>query len=162
MLLSDRRLFLTGLAALAGCKFQPVYGPQGPARGLDGTIEVLAPSDRNSFELVRRLEERLGQPQAPRYALRYVINVTTDELAISTTQVINRYNLVGEIDFTLREIGADNVLTSGHVDNFTSYSATGTTVSTQTAERDAYDRLMIILADQIVARLLATSGAWAG
>ncbi|MBS9718016.1 LPS assembly lipoprotein LptE [Pseudohalocynthiibacter aestuariivivens] len=162
MLLSDRRFFLTGLAALAGCKFQPVYGPQGPARELDGAIEVMAPSDRNSFELVRRLEQRLGQPQAPRYELSYVVTVTTDELAISSTQVINRYNLIGEINFTLREFGTENVLTSGRVDNFTGYSATGTTVSTQTAERDANDRLMVILADQIVARLLATSGAWAG
>jgi LPS-assembly lipoprotein len=42
---------------------------------------------------------------------------------------------------------------SGSVDNFTSYSATGTTVATLAAERDAQERLMIQLADQIFVRL---------
>jgi LPS-assembly lipoprotein len=45
-------------------------------------------------------------------------------------------------------------VTSGSVDNFTGYSATGTTVATLAAERDAQERLMTILADQIVTRLL--------
>ena len=51
------------------------------------------------------------------------------------------------------------VLLSGNVDSFTGYSATGTTVATRAAERDAYERLMTILADQIVTRLEAGAGA---
>ncbi|MBL3565900.1 hypothetical protein JMM59_12930, partial [Rhodovulum sulfidophilum] len=54
-----------------------------------------------------------------------------------------------------------SVVQSGEVDSFTAYSATGSTVATRTAERDAYRRLMVILADEMVTRLLAGSGAWA-
>ena len=51
-------------------------------------------------------------------------------------------------------------VTGGRVESFTSWSATGSTVAGLTAEEDARLRLMRILADQIVARLLATSGDW--
>ena len=51
-------------------------------------------------------------------------------------------------------------VTGGRVESFTSWSATGSTVAGLTAEEDARLRLMRILADDIVARLLATSGDW--
>jgi LPS-assembly lipoprotein len=41
------------------------------------------------------------------------------------------------------------------VDNFTGYSATGTTVATQASKQDAEKRLMVILAEQIITRLYA-------
>ena len=44
---------------------------------------------------------------------------------------------------------------AGKVQSFTSYATTGTTVATMTAETDAYKRLMVILADQVVTRLMA-------
>ena len=163
MSLFERRTFLlAALATLGGCGFQPVYGPSGAARGLMGRIEVAAPTDRNSFDLVRRLEERLGQPETPDYALGFVLELDEDELGITPSQTITRYSLIGRARFTLTDLASDTVVVSGEVDNFTSYAATGTTVSTLTAERDAYGRLMIILADQIVARLLATSQDWSG
>jgi LPS-assembly lipoprotein len=43
------------------------------------------------------------------------------------------------------------------VKSFTAYSATGSTVAGLAAEEDAAYRLMRILADQIVAQLIATS-----
>jgi LPS-assembly lipoprotein len=43
------------------------------------------------------------------------------------------------------------------VDSFTSYSATGSTVAGLTAKEDAGRRLMVILADQIVARLMVAA-----
>ena len=46
-------------------------------------------------------------------------------------------------------------MTSGTVNNFTAYSATGSTVATLAAERDALERLMVILGDQITTRLFA-------
>ncbi|WP_166418057.1 LPS assembly lipoprotein LptE [Cochlodiniinecator piscidefendens] len=161
MSLSNRRTFLLGLTGVAlttGCGFQPVYGPNGGAQGLPHIIAVADPSDRNSFNLVRQLEQRLGQPQAPLYALSYAIELDEDELGINAAQEITRYNVLGTVTFTLREIATDAVVKTGTVSNFTSYSATGTTVSTLTAERDAYARLMIILADQVVTQILASAG----
>jgi len=154
-----RTLFLM-LAALGACGFQPAYGPNGPATKLLGSIEVDAPDTRNSFDLVRRLEERLGQPQAPQFMLSYSLNLTEDDLAITPAQEITRYNVIGSVNYSIRDVGTGAVVHSGVVNNFSSYSATGTTVSTQTAKSSAYARLMIILADQITTHLIATSGSW--
>ena len=51
--------------------------------------------------------------------------------------------------------GADAVLLAGKVSSFTSWSASGSVVATSSAEDDAHRRLMRMLADQIVTRLLA-------
>ena len=161
MWLFKRRNLVLSLLALTACGFQPVYGPSGPAAGLQGSVEVAAPDTENGFNLVRRLEERLGQPTAAQYSLSYDLKLSEDGLAITPAQEITRYNVLGKIDYAVRNVATGAVVHSGTVDNFTSYSATGNTVSTATAKRSAYARLMIILADQITTRLIATSSGWA-
>ncbi|WP_330449555.1 hypothetical protein FLP41_04955 [Paracoccus marcusii] len=49
------------------------------------------------------------------------------------------------------------MITQGRVSSFTSYSTTGTTISTLAAEGDARERLALMLADQVVTRLLAAA-----
>ncbi|MHC0052292.1 LPS assembly lipoprotein LptE [Actibacterium sp. D379-3] len=161
MSLSDRRTVLLGLAALslAGCGFAPAYGTDGAARGLHGRIRAADPTNRDSFALVGRLEERLGRPDAPLYDLNYELEVQREGLAITPEQVTTRYNLLGEVAFTLTDRRTGAPALSGRVNNFAGYSATGTTVSTRAAEQDAHERLMVILADQIVARLIASAGS---
>lgn len=160
MSLFDRRSLLICLVALAGCGFTPVYGPGGAAEGLRGAIEIADPTNRDSYALVKELESRLGQPMLARFQLTYQIKTLQDDLAITPSQEITRYNVIGEVEFAVWDIAADTEVYASSVNSFTSYSATGTTVSTKTAELDAYDRLMVILADQITSRLLATSGEW--
>ena len=159
---SDRRNVLIGLAALAGCGFEPAYGPGGAAAGLRGSIRVDDPANRDEFTLVARLEERLGAPAAPRFRLSVSLNVTENSLAITPEQEIERYNLVGRAIWEIRAIGDEAVLARGEEDTFTSYDATGTTVATLASEADAHARLMTALADQIVTRLIATAGDWSG
>jgi len=150
----NRRILLSSLVALGACGFQPAYGPKGGAQALRGRVLFADPGNENDFALLRRLEERLGRPEAPLYRLSYRLSVTEEGLAITPAQETTRYNVLGKADFSLTEIATGRVVLSGAVDNFTSYSATGTTVSTQTAKRDSYARLMVILADRIVGRLL--------
>ncbi|MGG7646192.1 LPS assembly lipoprotein LptE [Rhodovulum sp. YNF3179] len=160
---SDRRTFVLGLAALplAGCGFRPVYGPAGPAAGLMGQIAVDPAGTERGFALVGRLQERLGRAGAAApYALAVSVETESEGIAITTTNEIGRFNLAGVARFALRDAARDVVLTEGTVENFTSYSATGSTVGTLAAERDAYDRLMRALADQIVTRLLASAPDW--
>lgn len=158
---SDRRTFLFGLAALplAGCGFEPAYGTGGVADRLRGRVLVDAPDDRNAYALVSRLEDRLGRAEVTAYRLGYTIHTRTDDLAITQEQEITRYNVIGRIDYTLTDVTTGATVASGEVENFTGYSATGSTVSTQVAQRDAYERLMVILADQIVQRLIAATAA---
>ena len=160
---SDRRNFLFLMAALpvAACGFAPAYGPGGAASGLQGRIRVDDPSDKNGFDLVERLEERLGRPEAPRYALSFAIVTKPIGVGITPENAIRRYNLTGSIDWGLTDIATGTRLSGGRVNSFTSYSATGSTVAGLAAEQDAAMCLMRLLADQIVTRLIATSAQWA-
>lgn len=156
----DRRTVLWMLAApLAACGFTPAFAPGGPASGLQGSIRAADPVDKNGFDLVERLEERLGRPEAAPYALGYSIGTYAVGVGITPENATTRYNLIGQVDWSLTN-AAGVLVTAGRAQNFTSYSATGSTVAGLAAEEDAAYRLMRILADQIVTRLTATAGQW--
>ncbi len=152
-----RRIMILAPLALAACGFTPAYAPGGSATKLLGTVWVQDPTDKNGFDLVERLEERLGRPENIRYDLTYTITTEAVGVGITTENEITRFNLKGVIDYTLTDRVTGVRVTGGRVQNFTAYSATGSTVAGLAAEQDAAFRLMRILADQIVARLVATS-----
>ena len=156
----NRRLFLILPLALAACGFTPAYGPGGPAARIQSSISVADPGDKNAFDLVERLEERLGRPKADRFDLTYSIKTTVVGVGITPDNAITRYNLNGVVDWALTNRTSGSRVAGGQVKSFTSYSATGSTVAGLAAQEDAARRLMRILADQITARLLATSGTW--
>lgn len=160
---SDRRAFLILLAAapLAACGFTPAYGPAGPARAMMGRVAINDPGSRAAFDLVGRLEERLGRAEAPVWRLGFSIETRSVALGITSSNTITRYNIVGSVRYALRRIDTGATVASGKAQNFTSYSASGTVVSTAASERDAHARLMRILADQIVTDLVAGSADWA-
>ena len=153
----NRRSFLMLTAALAGCGFTPAYGPDGGASALQGRVEVDEPNTRNGYVLVRHLESRLGRAQSPRYGLSVALTTSEEGLGYTQDAKITRYDLVGKATYALRDLSTGEVLTSGTVDSFTGYSTTGSTVATLAAERDARERLMTILANQITTRLLAAA-----
>ena len=156
----DRRTLLIALAAVAGCGFSPVHAPGSDAGELRGLIEIDDPRDDAGFAFVRQLESKLGLPQGATYRISADVRISEEELGITPEQEITRFNLAGRVAFVLRELGTERRLTSGEVGSFTSYSATGTPFATQTARADARDRLMVALADQVVARLLVTAPEW--
>jgi LPS-assembly lipoprotein len=155
----DRRSVLLMPLALAACGFAPAYAPGGGADRLVGTVWVQDPSDKNGFDLVERLEERLGRPRDIRYDLAYTITTEAVGVGITTDNKITRFNLKGVIDYTLTERASGARIAGGRVQSFTAYSATGSTVAGLAAEEDAATRLMRILTDQIVARLIAASAS---
>lgn len=155
----NRRSFILSAAAapaLAGCGFEPVYGTTGGARLLQNSVLVEEPNDSSTYILVRELEDRLGRGAgAEAYALS--LSLTTERKSVGKTlaQVTSRFDILGIVTYALRDLSDNQVLTSGKVDSFTGYSATGSTVSELAAETDAYERLMVILADRIVVQLQA-------
>ncbi|MEY4697876.1 MAG: hypothetical protein RIT14_2304 [Pseudomonadota bacterium] len=157
---SDRRSFLVLLAAapLAACGFAPAYAPGGAVATLQGRIAVQAPVTRNDFDLVARLETRLGRPEAALYDLTYTLVTRRAAGGISPSNTITRYTLNGVADWTLTDRRSGARVAGGTVRNFTSWSATGATIAGRTAEDAAQARLMQILADAIVTRLIATAG----
>lgn len=152
----DRRAALLALAALAGCGLTPVYGPAGGGGRLFGKVRPRDPETPLNFVFNHRLAERLGPEDAAVYDLDYRISAGVVSQAITPDEVTTRYSLNGTADFVLT--GPDGAeITRGRVSSFTSYSTTGTTISTLAAEGDARERLALMLADQVVTRLLAAA-----
>lgn len=155
---SDRRGFLAlaAGAGLAACGFTPVYGPGGGGSRLAGRIRPAAPETTDDYVLVRELETRLDRagPAAP-LALAYTTSVVEERMAISTSNITTRFNVIGSVDYELTDTQTGLSLLKGRVRSFTSYSTTGSTVATRAARRDARERLMTMLADLLVTRLYA-------
>lgn len=155
--MSSSRLvpFLIVTLLLAGCGFTPVYGPGGSATDLRGRIDVARPADEEGFALVKRLEDRLGVPQASDLSLTADIRLSEDAVGFLPDGEISRYNVLGQVDWRLVREADGTEVARGREKSFTSYSATSTTVATTFAQRDARRRLMVILADRIVTDLIA-------
>ncbi|NIZ10544.1 hypothetical protein HCZ97_14045 [Pseudooceanicola sp. HF7] len=164
---SDRRKFLALLSAgaLGACGFTPTYGPGGGGYPLVNRVRIPAPDSGDSYVLVRELEQRLGRVSAPQYDLALKLNVFEQSLAVTSDNTTTRFNVVGNLDYSLTETASGTIIGSGKVNSFTGYSATGSTVATLASQGDAHERLMVILSDMLVARLtadLARSGTASG
>ena len=152
-----RSLLIMAAFSLTACGFTPVYAPGGGGNRLHGNIAVDDPKTRPAYLLTRHIEDRLGRSVDARYGLSYSIELDLAPIAISANNVTTRYNVLGEITYALRDLQSGAVLTSGKVENYTSYSTSGTTVATLASQKDANERLMTILGDQMVTRLLAAA-----
>lgn len=157
MSLFDRRTLMMMPLALAACGFEPVYAPGGTGNALYGKVRVDAPEGINTYLLVRRLEERLGRSSDPAYRLSMTLDLGIQGQAITAAGDITYYSITGAIGYRLIEIGGERVFAQGQISNFTGYSATGDTAESLSAQRDAQERLMVILADQLVRELNITA-----
>ena len=155
----NRRSLLAFLA-LSGCGFTPALGTGGAAAGLMGTVRAADPRTQDDYDFVARIEERLGRSDGARYDLAYSVTTTTQGVGITGEGAITRYNLSGALDWTLTRKADGLRLAGGTIENFTGYSATGSTVAGLTAKKDAARRLMRILADEVVAALMAAANGF--
>jgi LPS-assembly lipoprotein len=157
---SSSRRHLLLMLVLTGCGFKPALGTDGAAQKLMGRIWPAVPQDQYGFDFVKQIEARFGRVQIRDYDLTYDISTSIDGVALTADGATTRYNMIGIVTWTLTR-HADGVrMAGGHVDSFASYSATGSTVAGVSAREDAGRRLMTILADQVVARILAASASF--
>lgn len=148
-----RRAALCGLLVLAGCGFRPAYAPGGAALQWQNTVAIDAPETVLGFRMGTHLSAVLGQPTDVQYILSFDPKSAPVSATITEEGDITRFNLTGNATWTLSD--ADGApIKDGLVQTFTSYSATGSTVATQSAESAARDRLAVALADLIVQQIL--------
>lgn len=155
----SRRGLLTLPLVLAACGFAPVYGPGGTGTRLQGKVRTADPKTPDDFAFAGRIAERLGPDSAGAYRLDWQLRIAVVSQAITTDEITTRYSLNGTASFQLTQIDTGRQVTRGQVSSFTSYSTTGTTIATMSAEQDAHLRLARLLADQVVTRLLAIDPA---
>ncbi|WP_136440007.1 LPS assembly lipoprotein LptE [Pacificoceanicola onchidii] len=160
MWLSKRKFLLStlSLAGLSACGFSPVYAPGGSGNRLLNQVALDAPEAPNDYLFNRRFEERMGRASGP-YLLSVSKSVDQQDLGSTTTGNTTRYRLLGRANYVLKD-ATGAILTSGKTDAFSGYSTTGSTVATLAAERDASERLMILLADQVIDKLILSAGDW--
>ena len=150
----SRRAALLGLLGAAGCGFTPVYGPSGQAAALQGQIDFETAGGPFNYRLREQFERRLGRADSPRFILKAKVDLGSIPVAIAADNTATRFNLPASAQYQL--VGPDgSILTQGTVETFTSYSATGSSVANRTAKQAAEDRLAVMVADLIIARLLA-------
>lgn len=161
---SERRrpvaLALCAVAALAACGFTPAFAPGESAARLRGALDVAEPTSQVTYRFAQQMEARLGAAPGGAYRLGYAISIAGQGQAITADQVTQRYTLLGTVDYTVTETATGRVLTSGQETGFTGLGTAGTIVATDTAVRDAQDRLMVILADRVADELVSGSADW--
>lgn len=143
------------LAALAGCGFRPVYLPDSATQKFQDQIFVQAPTKRVEYEFVKALQGQVGRAQSGQFKLSYDIEMTTRSTVVSAAQELERFSVEGLVSFTLTD-SENTPITSGSTRSFTTYSATGSTLASDRSQRDAENRLAVILADQVVTHIIAT------
>jgi LPS-assembly lipoprotein len=152
----DRRVLILGLLALPACGFTPAYAPGGTGTVLDGQVAVSAPDTGLGYRTRDRLERRLGLPQgSPRFALAVTPTAERTAAAFTEDGLQSRANLIGVSRYRLVDTATGAALATGTVDAFTGFATAGSTVASRAAERDAEERLAVMLADLIMTRLLA-------
>ena len=108
---------------------------------------------------MNRLESRLGFPSNPDYQMYADIRISEQGVGLLTDGTISRYSVRGSVDWRLLRMTDNALALSGREQNFTTYSATSTTVATTVAQRDARRRLMVTIADAITTDIIARGDA---
>ena len=139
-------------ALLAACGFEPAL-VEGSPPGAGINVEPEPPTTQAEFFYRARLVDRLGPGVDAPLDLEYEVATVTTGQAISADRVTERFLVSGTATWRLKF--GEEEWGSGTVTGDAGYSATGTTVATAAAERDAERRLMTILADRTVTAIIA-------
>ncbi len=140
--------------ALGGCGLAPVYGKNAPALALRNAVALTTPETVIGFRLRRRMIDRLGAAETPRFNLTASFTMTTKAATITGDGNTSRISLIGVSQWSLQDAAGETTLITDTATTFTSYSATGSTVATVAAKDDAEARLAIAIADLITNRIL--------
>lgn len=147
---SSRRAALFALLALPACGFRPLYGPEGGARGLIGSIALDPVPGRLGFLFRQSFEAEAGVARTPRYRLAVTIEIEEESRAIAQDAAITRFNLTALGRFALTPVGTAEPVFDGQARAFTAYNATAAPFPTRVAKRDAERRITEELARRIL------------
>jgi LPS-assembly lipoprotein len=164
--MTDRRRLLSfGLSgasalALAGC-FRPLYG-SAELTGLNtaealADIDVKVEGERLAHYLKNEIEYQLTGGNVTPGAKRFVLEVKASErleaVAIDRAGTADAATLLVEANYTLKEAGKPDTVTSGIARSSASYERSSQRFATVRAARDAQIRNAKLIAEQIKTRL---------
>jgi len=151
-----------GIAApvLSGCGFRPLYASGGGSgEAVLATVEVLRIKDRTGQQLRNLLIERLsprGRAGRTDYSLAVTLQESKAELAIKKDETATRGNLTIRANFKLvAQRDPRRSTFSGSAISTNSYNILASDFATLSAERDARDRALRTIAEEIRLRVAA-------
>ena len=145
-------LLLLFMLGAASCGFTPVYAPESEAPAKLADISVAPPANnRANFILVAELENRIGRNLNGNKVLEH--NLSTFREGASLFGTANRARLVGKVTYSVVSNKDGRSLYRGSVENFVTFLTDGR--ATSSPYDDAVERLVSILADQIITKLMA-------
>lgn len=159
LILMRRSAAAGALLPLAACGFTPLYAER--EEGLSAsaemaTIRIDPLRDRVGQQMHNFLRDRLnpnGQPISPSYQLSLQITESLSELGVRRDETATRANLRLSTSFLLRDASSGEALLSGRSTSTTSYDILENPFATTISERDARERALREVADDIQTRL---------
>lgn len=147
-------------ALLSGCGFRPLYA-RSDESGYSTVDELRAIRitplrDRTGQQLHNLLRDRLnplGQPVDPAYQLDVQVTETVRELALRSDETATRADLDIVASYSLSQADESEVLFEGRSHAVNSFNILRSQFATQTSEKDARERSLRELSDDIRAQL---------
>jgi len=143
--------FLIALAlVLPACGFQPVYAPGGSASFASGNIMVKEIPGRSGYMLRRALQQELagGLPNLSSTAILEVnLNDQLTRLQFKPDGAASRSSYIANANYVL---SGENISINGSTDAETSFSVPDQPYGDISAQTNASDRVMRVLAGRIV------------
>ena len=154
MSLYKRIIGFWALLLLGACGFEPVYAQSTSTNSVRNNFDLLAPTDRGTYQFYHNLKGQISDNPQAQYALSYTISQSATNAATDADGKSHRGVLKGSLAYRITgKINGETVKT-GNVKGFTSYSALASSVASDAAGRDATIRLMKILSDNLVDELM--------
>jgi LPS-assembly lipoprotein len=154
-----RVVLLLAAASLSACGLHPLYGRNSVGASVAdtlATIEVGVIPDRSGQILRNVLITKLnpdGRPEAPAYLLRVQLTEIQTGVSFESDQGITRRNLSVTARYTLTTTDGRNPVFSDTVSETTSYNVLHDEFMTEAGERDARERALTALGDDIRLRI---------
>jgi LPS-assembly lipoprotein len=154
-----RTAFLLGLLLLApGCALRPLYagGGSGPVAMTLEAVQVAPIQGGRAGWLVRAaLEDRLGRREddAPRYRLEVELDDSITGFGIRSDDAVTRERRTLRARYRLVDAARGTVLLDATAGSDAGVDVVSSEYATVAAEQTALERLSVVIADQIVARL---------
>ena len=165
---ASRILFISLWACLAGCGFQPLHQATFVNNQHHTVNEALALvkigtiADREGQILRNYLLDTMnpnGQPTFPKAKLEIVLNHTQETVSVRRDGTTERYRSVYQATVKLRDAATSQVLLSDVITASNAYyigdSSAVSAYSTNIAEKDAREKSLRLIADQVYLLLAA-------
>ncbi len=149
-------ILLASALLLSGCGLRPLYSGGGSGRVAQSLQSVqVAPIDGRAGWLVRTaLEDRLGMAAAaPRYRLVVELDDNITGYGIRADNSVTRERRTLRARYRLVEAERGTVVLDATAGSDSGIDVVSSEYATVAAEQTALERLAVVIADQIVARL---------